>query len=47
MSNFRWIVPNMASDIRERIRREAYLTNEIIIRYVNMDKFNKAKFKVN
>lgn len=28
----KWIVPNMSGDIRERIRREAYLTNEIIIR---------------
>ena len=28
----KWIVPNMSTDLKERIRREAYLTNEIIIR---------------
>lgn len=28
----RWIIPNIKGDLRERIRREAYLTNEIIIR---------------
>lgn len=26
------LVPNVSSDLKERIRREAYLTNEIIIR---------------
>ena len=29
---YRWIVPNLRSDLKERVRREAYLTNEIIIR---------------
>lgn len=28
----KWIIPNMSADLRERIRRETYLTNEIIIR---------------
>lgn len=28
----KWIVPNMSRDLRERMRREAYATNEIIIR---------------
>ncbi len=28
----KWVVPSMAMDLRQRIRREAYLTNEIIIR---------------
>ena len=27
----KWIVPNVSRDLRERIRREAYVTNEIII----------------
>ena len=26
------IIPNMSTDLKERVRREAYLTNEIIIR---------------
>ena len=26
------IIPNMSTELRERVRREAYLTNEIIIR---------------
>ena len=28
----RLLIPNMASDMKERIRREAYLTSEIMIR---------------
>ncbi|XP_059080629.1 anoctamin-1-like [Tigriopus californicus] len=28
----KWVVPNMSTELKERIRREAYLTNEIIIR---------------
>ena len=28
----KWIVPNISRDLRDRIRREAYVTNEIIIR---------------
>ena len=28
----RWCVPNLRSDLKDRVRREAYLTNEIIIR---------------
>ena len=28
----RLLIPNMASDMKERVRREAYLTSEIIIR---------------
>ena len=28
----RVLIPNMASDMKERIRREAYLTSEIMIR---------------
>ena len=28
----KWIVPNVKSDIEERCRREAYVTNEVIIR---------------
>ena len=28
----RMLIPNMASDMKERIRREAYLTSEIMIR---------------
>ena len=28
----KWIVPSVSRDLRERIRREAYVTNEIIIR---------------
>ncbi len=26
------VVPNTSADLRERVRREAYLTNEIVIR---------------
>ena len=28
----KWIVPSMSREMRDRIRREAYVTNEIIIR---------------
>ena len=28
----KWIVPNINRDLRDKIRREAYVTNEIIIR---------------
>jgi hypothetical protein len=28
----KWIVPSISKDLRERMRREAYVTNEIIIR---------------
>ena len=28
----KWIVPNLHSDIEDRCRREAYVTNEVIIR---------------
>lgn len=28
----RWCIPDMKSDLRDQIRREAYITNEIIIR---------------
>ena len=28
----KWIVPNVKSDIEDRCRREAYVTNEVIIR---------------
>jgi hypothetical protein len=28
----RMLIPNVATDLKERIRREAYMTNEIIIR---------------
>jgi hypothetical protein len=28
----KWIVPNISKDLREKMRREAYVTNEIIIR---------------
>ena len=37
------IIPNVSSDLKERIRREAYLTNEIIIR----TELLKAKGKLN
>ena len=28
----KWIIPNMNRNLRDKIRREAYVTNEIIIR---------------
>ena len=28
----RMLIPNMATDMKERMRREAYLTSEIMIR---------------
>lgn len=28
----RWCVPDMSQELRNRIRREAYITNEIIIK---------------
>lgn len=28
----RWCIPDMPADLRDRIRREAYITNEIIIK---------------
>ena len=28
----KWIVPDISKDLKEKIRKEAYLTNEIIIR---------------
>ena len=28
----KWMVPNVSRDLRERIRKEAYVSNEIIIR---------------
>lgn len=28
----KWIVPNMSRNMRDKMRREAYVTNEIIIR---------------
>lgn len=28
----RWGIPDLPGDLRDRIRREAYLTNEIIIK---------------
>lgn len=28
----RWAIPDMSGDLRDQIRREAYITNEIIIK---------------
>lgn len=28
----RWCIPDMSQDLRDQIRREAYITNEIIIK---------------
>lgn len=28
----RWLIPDISGDLRDQIRREAYITNEIIIR---------------
>ena len=28
----KWLVPSVSRDLRDRMRREAYVTNEIIIR---------------
>lgn len=28
----RWAIPDMSSELRDKIRREAYITNEIIIK---------------
>lgn len=28
----RWLIPDISSDLRDQIRREAYITNEIIIK---------------
>ena len=28
----KWLVPSISRDLRDRMRREAYVTNEIIIR---------------
>lgn len=28
----RWAIPDMSAELRDQIRREAYITNEIIIR---------------
>lgn len=27
----RWVIPDMSSELKDRIRREAYVINEIII----------------
>lgn len=29
----RWIIPDMSNSLRKRIRREIYITNEIIIQH--------------
>lgn len=28
----RWAIPDMSAELRDKIRREAYITNEIIIK---------------
>lgn len=28
----RWAIPDMSAELRDQIRREAYITNEIIIK---------------
>lgn len=28
----RWAIPDMSQELRDKIRREAYITNEIIIK---------------
>lgn len=28
----RWAIPDMSNDLRDQIRRETYITNEIIIK---------------
>lgn len=28
----RWAIPDMSTELRDKIRREAYITNEIIIK---------------
>lgn len=32
----RWCIPDMPASLRDQIRREAYITNEIIIRQETM-----------
>lgn len=32
----RWVIPDMSNELRDQIRREAYITNEIIIKQETM-----------
>lgn len=39
----RWCIPDMANELRDQIRREAYITNEIIIKQEQFRARNEAK----
>lgn len=46
MIAIKWGIPDMSSNLRNKIRREAYLTNEIIIKHEQLRAQNARKFFV-